>query len=288
VSAARTRGALAIGAAVLALTVARAAQKPAIFSAGVEAVRVDALVMDGARVVGGLGPGDFSVRDNGVPQDVDIASFEEVPLTVVLVLDASESVVGPRLEHLRAAGVAALDGLTRRDQAALLTFNQSVSVASPRTADIEAVRSAIQRIRPGGGTALYDAIHSGIVLGSGGEGRTLVLVFTDGTDTSSFLTKESVRDTARRSDAVVYGAVEGTRTPFLKDLAAETGGTVFTTSSTRDLPGLFVRIREEFRQRYLIGYSPRGVAREGWHRVDVSVKGRSYTVKAKSGYQVGR
>ena len=287
-SLARARGALTIAAAVVALTASYAAQRQATFSAGVEVVRVDALVTDGARVVTGLGPSDFSVRDNGVPQDVEIASFEQVPLTVVLVLDASESVVGPRLEHLRAAGVAALDGLTRRDQAALLTFNQSVSVASRRTTDIDAVRTAIQRIRPGGGTALYDAIHSGIVLGQAGEGRTLVLVFTDGTDTSSFLTKESVRDTARRSDAVVYGAIEGTRTPFLKDLAAETGGAVFTVSSTRDLPGLFVRICEEFRQRYLIGYSPRGVARAGWHRIDVSVKGRSYSVKAKSGYQIGR
>jgi Mg-chelatase subunit ChlD len=288
VSYALGRGAFTVAAAVLAVAVGPVAQKQATFSTGIEAVRVDALVLDGARVVRGLGAADFQIRDNGVPQAVNVVSFEQVPLIVVLVLDASDSVVGPRLDHLRAAGLVALDGLGDRDQAALLTFNQSISMVSARTPDVETVRAAIRRMRPGGGTALYDAIHAGIVLGNSDEGRTLVLVFTDGTDTSSFLTKEAVRDTARRSDAVICGAIEGSRAPFLEDLAAGTGGSVSTASSTKDLPGLFVRILDEFRQRYLIGYSPRGVAKGGWHRIDVTTKGRSYSVKARSGYQVGR
>jgi len=280
--------ALAVAAAAVVLSASHAAPQQATFSARVEAVRVDALVLDGKRVVRGLGTADFQVRDNGVPQDVELVSFEQVPLLVVLVLDASDSVVGERLAQLRAAGLAALDGLIVGDQAALLTFNQSVALVSGRTIDVPSLRRALYWTRPGGGTALYDAIHAGIVVGHCDDARTLVLVFTDGSDTSSFLTKEAVLDTARRGDAVVYSAIEGRRTRFLEELATTTGGSVASVGSTKDLPGLFTRILGEFRQRYLIGYTPKGVAKSGWHRIEVSAKGRSYTVKARSGYQVGR
>ena len=284
----RGRVALAAAATVLTLASPRAAWQQATFSAGVEAVRVDALVLDGKRAVPGLGPSDFQIRDNGVPQTVDIVLLEQVPLYVVLVLDASESVIGERLEQLRAAGLAAVGGLADRDQAAMLTFNQSVSLVSGRATELRTLRVALQQIRPGGGTALYDAMHAGVVVGNSNDARTLVLVFTDGADTSSFLTKEAVLDTARRSDAVIYVALEGTRAPFLEQLTGETGGSLSMVSSTKDLPGLFARILDEFRHRYLLGYTPTRVTKGGWHRIEVSVKGRSYTVKARSGYQVGR
>jgi hypothetical protein len=119
--------ALAAGAVALTLSSPQAGRQQATFSAGVEAVRVDAFVTDGKRMVPGLGPSDFQIRDNGVPQTVDLVLLEQVPLYVVLVLDASESVVGERLEQLRAAGLAAVGGLADRDQAAMLTFNESVS-----------------------------------------------------------------------------------------------------------------------------------------------------------------
>ncbi len=118
-------------------------------------------------------------------------------------------------------------------------------------------------LTPGGGTALYDAVHAGVVLGGGHESRSVVLVFTDGTDTASFLTKESVLDSARRGDVVVYAAVEGRRSSFLADVTETTGGSVTSVGSANDLPSLFVRLLDEFRQRYLIGYSPRGVEPAG-------------------------
>jgi Ca-activated chloride channel homolog len=278
----------AVLAAVLGLAAARVPAKQVTFSAAVEAVRIDALVTDGSRLARGLGAADFQVRDNGVPQDVDFVRFEQWPLNVILVLDASDSVFGPRLEHLRAAGLAALGGLRDRDQAAMVVFDHRVLLASPPTLAFEKLREAIRTIAPGGGTALYDAIQTGIVLGGSHDSRSVVLVFTDGTDTSSFLTKEAVLDSARRSDVVVYAAVEGRRTSFLHDVTESTGGAVATVSSTKDLPGMFVRILDEFRQRYLIGYSPKNVARAGWHRIDVAVKGRRFDVKARTGYQVGR
>lgn len=282
------RLAVAVAAVVLALSTAASGRQQAVFTSGVEAVRVDALVLDGKRIVTSLGPADFEVRDNGVPQAIDLVRLEHVPLYVVFVLDASESVTGDRLTHLRAACLAAIDGLGTGDQAAMLTFNQDISLVSARTGDLAALRAGVERIRPGGGTGLYDAVHAGLAIGHAAEARTLVLVFTDGADTTSYLGKQAVRDTARRGDAVVYVALEGERTPFLDQVSAETGGSVSKISSTKDLPDLFARIMQEFRQRYLIGYTPRGVAAAGWHRLDVRVKGRSYSVRARAGYQVGR
>jgi len=82
----------------------------------------------------------------------------------------------------------------------------------------------------------------------------------------------------------VSASVRGTP-PFLRDLTSQTGGTVFEVDSTTDLSSKFVDILREFRQRYLVGYSPRGVSKEGWHRLEVRVKGRKATIKARLGYQ---
>ena len=86
-----------------------AQQSPA-FSSKVEAVRVDVLVTDNGQAIRGLGPADFEVLDNGVPQDVTLVSFDEIPLNVILALDMSDSVAGERLEQLRGAG----SGCSRR------------------------------------------------------------------------------------------------------------------------------------------------------------------------------
>ena len=67
-----------------------------------------------------------------------------------------------------------------------------------------------------------------------------------------------------------------------------TGGSVLEIESTRDLSQTFLRILEEFRQRYLLSFSPRGVSSTGWHRLEVRVKGRRGTVNARAGYQAGR
>ena len=120
-------------------------------------------------------------------------------------------------------------------------------------------------------------------------GRNLLLVFSDGLDTASWLTPESVLDSVKRSDVVVYGVTA--RGPedskFLEDLTELTGGATLKIESTKDLSAAFLKILDEFRQRYLLSYSPAGVARDGWHRLDVRVKNRRVTVKARAGYQAG-
>ena len=264
------------------------AQQPT-FSARREAVRVDVLVTDRGKVVTGLGPGDFEIRDNGVPQTIDLVSFQQIPLNVFLAFDASASVSGERLTHLQTAGHALLDRLAKDDRSALLTFSHMVLLREALTGEAARVRKAITGARPLGDTALIDGAYAAIMLDPLDGGRNLLLVFSDGLDTASWLTPEGVLDSAKRSDFVVYGV--SSRGPedakFLEDLTELTGGATLKIESTKDLSAAFLKILDEFRQRYLISYSPTGVASGGWHRLEVRVKGRRVTVKSRAGYQAG-
>ena len=264
------------------------AQQPT-FSARREAVRVDALVTDRGKVVTGLGPGDFEIRDNGVLQTIDLVSFQQIPLNVFLAFDASASVSGERLKHLQTAGHALLDRLAKDDRSALLTFSHTVLLREALTGEAARVRKAITGVQPSGDTALIDGAYAAITLDPLDGGRNLLLVFSDGLDTASWLTPEGVLDSAKRSDFVVYGV--SSRGPedakFLEDLTELTGGATLKIESTKDLSAAFLKILDEFRQRYLISYSPTGVASGGWHRLEVRVKGRRVTVKSRAGYQAG-
>jgi VWFA-related protein len=269
--------------------VSAVAQQPT-FSSRVEAVRVDVLVKDRGQVVRGLGPQDFEVRDDGVLQEIDLVRLEQVPLNVILGLDVSQSVNGERLEHLLGAGDALLDRLTGEDRAALLTFSHAVRLRQELTQDIPRVRQALEAVIPAGQTSLIDGTSAAIALSGSDVGRSLLIVFSDGLDTASFLSSDVVLQSARRADVVTYGvSIRSRISPtFLKELGELTGGSVFEIESTKDLSQTFLRILDEFRQRYLLSYSPQGVSPTGWHRLEVRVKGRRATVSARAGYQAGR
>src|SRR5206468_1399410 len=127
------------------------------FSSKVEAVRLDVLVTENGRPVRGLQAGDFDVLDNGVPQPVDLVSYEDIPLNVILAFDMSESLDQTSLDHLRNAGKTLLDGLNRDDHAALVTFSHVVAQRAPLTSDFDRVRAALDDAAPSGHTSLVDA-----------------------------------------------------------------------------------------------------------------------------------
>lgn len=277
---------LCVLASLALLSPTRSTVQEPVFSSKVEAVRVDVLVTERGQPVRGLGVADFDVLDNGVLQQVELVSFEQVPLNLVLVLDMSSSVVGDRLEHLRDGAQTVLRGLKREDQAGLITFSHVVVRGSALTSNLDQVRLALRGGFWPGSTSLIDAVYTGIMLGESDAGRALLIVFSDGLDTSSWLSADTVRDIARRSDVVAYGVTAGRppRMAFLRDLTELTGGALLDAGSSQNLGATFEKILDEFRQRYLVSYSPRGVQRAGWHRLDVRLKGRSGTVTARPGY----
>ena len=281
-------GIAAAGATALVAVATGLAQQPT-FSSRLDVVRVDALVTDNGRPVLGLAPGDFVVLDNGTPQAVDLATFETLPVNVILAFDHSNSVTGERLTQLRAAAGAVLAALAPRDQAALVTFSHRVQLRQPLTHDGRQVVAALADTQPAGETSLLDGVYAGLLTGVNDGARNLVLVFSDGVDTSSWLRPEQVIDTAKRSDAVVYAlSPKGAGSaPFLRELANQTGGSAIEVESLRELSARFVTILEEFRHRYLLSYSPKGVTAPGWHRLEVRLKNRRATIKARPGY-IGR
>jgi Ca-activated chloride channel family protein len=127
------------------------------------------------------------------------------------------------------------------------------------------------------------------MLGESEIGRGLLILFSDGVDTSSWLRPDAVLDIARRTDVVVYAVAtkESLRSPFLQDLTSLTGGTLLESELTTRLRATFVKVLDEFSHRYLVTYSPRGVPKGGWHRIEVRVKGRRAVVKARRGYLSG-
>jgi VWFA-related protein len=303
----RTLPLLPLLAAAPLVTVPAAA--PQRFSTGVEVVRVDALVTNGNRPISGLGPGDFDLRDNGVPQTVTGVSRERLPLNVICAFDASGSVGGAPIQQLKDATATLIDALAGDDRAALVTFSERLQIHSRLTGDRAALRSVVANIQAGGATALFDAMFASLALRETDEGRTVLLVFSDGLDTASLLTARQVLEASRRTDVVIYpitarppmssvlttdrrARISGTpqlasqfarAEKLFERFAEETGGRVFQATAG-SLRATLIEILDEFRQRYMLTYTPSGVAQPGWHTLDLRLRGRAGEVKARRGY----
>lgn len=276
--------------ALLPLSAASALQEGARFRSMAEAVRVDVLVTKDGKPVPGLTARDFDLFDNGIRQDVQFVASEDIPLKVVMTLDVSASVKGERLDDLRHASHAILDRIGPHDSAALVAFGQDVTIAASLTRDISRVRRVLDSLEPIGETSLVDAVHTAMLVGETQPGRALVLLFTDGVDASSYLRPDAVLEIARRAEVVVYAVVtrSALEPRFLRDVTATSGGDLFEIGSTRDLDAAFARVFDEFRHRYVLSYSPRGVEAGGWHSLQVKVKRPRTAVKARSGYRRGQ
>ena len=267
-------------------------------------MRVDALVTDGKRPVGGLTAANFELKDNGVTQRITEVQYESLPLNVICALDVSSSVSGEPLARLKTALAALIDALADRDRAALLTFSGAVSLHSPLTNDRPRLRALSAQMTAGGTTSFYDAAFAGLALREADNGRTMLLLFSDGDDTSSWLPARKLIAAARQADVVVYPVTIPTAPTFgrgndsfndhvkvadpaqrlLEALAADTGGRVFFARDDDSLTQTFLSVLAEFRQRYVLTYEPTGVAPGGWHDLDVKLKGKSGQVRSRRGY----
>ena len=274
-------------AAALAAAALLAQAPQSTFHSEIEVVRLDVSVTRGGAPVPGLAAGDFVLTDNGVPQEIESVTLERLPLSVSLVLDVSESVLGDRLGHLVQAGDALVSALRDGDRASLLTFSHSVDLRVPMTGALRSVQASLARLTGGGATALRDAVHLALEIAPRDETRPLVLLFTDGHDTASWLTEADALDTARRAGVVVH-AIRLEHDAFLERLAEATGGRTWSATSDRDLRELFTRALDEMRARYLLTYTPRGVNGPGWHELKVKLKAGRADVTARPGYEVAR
>jgi VWFA-related protein len=257
------------------------------FPAAVEVVRLNVLVREGRSPVVGLRAADFEVRDNGVPQHVEHLAYDELPLSIVLALDVSGSLQGEKLVEVKRASLALLDRLRDGDRAALLTFADTLRLAAPLTEDHGLLRRRVEGLEAQGGTSLRDGAFAAMAIGDGVAGRVVAIVFTDGRETVSWLPEWAVVDAAERTEVVVYAVrIDKKASPFLGRVASATGGRVLDRGSASSLSQTFTAILDEFRTRYVLTYTPVGVARKGSHRLDVRLKSRSAKVTVRESYVV--
>lgn len=285
------------------------------FRSGAEVVLVDIEVMRNGRPVTGLTADDFELTDSGVRQAVQAVSLADQPLSIVLALDVSASVQGEPLEDLKRAALKAADALRPDDESALLTFSQRVALRAGWAKERAVLSDAVSTLTGSGLTALYDAVFASMALRERAAGRAVLIVFSDGYDTASWLEGPAVIQAARRSDMVVYAVFAGMelaarpgqsglrsagdveflhrafqaepglfRFAFLEELTSDTGGELIQVSSSRDLSPVFARIVEAFRTRYLVTYTPTGVPASGWHPIEVKLKRAAGDVRARKGY----
>ena len=282
-----------------------------LFRATTEIVQVDVYVARDGRAVLGLGTSDSSsCFEDGVHQELALVDAQAIPVHIALVLDTSSSVAGLGLSHLRDAAIQLLDGLNDEDEAALISFSHRVKQNAELTRDKDRVRAAIDAVETYGATAWHDALFVGLKTVENVEHRPMVLFFTDGIDTYSWLREEQMLPLVEQSQAVIYAIgrkerlpmelgqgqlardrarraarnANAKRTQLLRKLTETSGGRFIETDTTKNLGPIFSTILAEMKTRYLLSYQPREPIREGWHTLTVKVKVRGVDVHARRGY----
>lgn len=243
---------------------------------------------------------DFEVFDNQRPQKIlEFSAESELPLRLALLVDSSNS-MRDRFRFIQEAAVGFLKNSLRpdQDQAMLISFDIAPEVVSEFDGDVDRLSDRVRAIRPGGATSLYDAIDlAARHMSQGvqtGQFRCAIVIFSDGDDNQSHLTRQQALESAQRANAVLF-AVSPTSEPnaagqgdkVLNFLTSETGGTALFPFRMEDLARSFDTITKELRHQYHIMYRPEPLAADGkFHAVEVRLKQSKggFKVRARKGY----
>jgi Ca-activated chloride channel homolog len=286
------------GLALIAATSIAIAQQPQgpTFKTGTQLVSLFVTVADAQkRLVPDLTQEDFEVFDNEKPQTITYFDNSVQPITVVVMLDTSGSMT-LAIDLLKEAAEQFLIRLLPDDKARVGAFNDKVQISGQFTNDRDDLISEVRDLDYGNGTRLWDAVGMSLDELKGIEGRRVVLVFTDGDDTSSRIGLGTVADRARAEEVMVYaiglesqylgpnGRMVRTRPDRgLRKLADETGGGYFELEKSADLAPTFTKVAQELRSQYVIGFTP--TLLDGRvHKLSVKVKQAGLTARARRSY----
>lgn len=273
------------------------AQQPEqpVFRSSVRTVPIYATVVDSSgRLVPGLEQADFTVLDNNKPAEMLLFSNESQPFTAVVMLDTSASMTA-NLKLLNRAAEQFLLRLLPVDRAQVGAFNDKIQLSGTFTNDRDELIGALNDLYFGNPTRLNDAIATSLDALKGTDGRRVVLVFTDGEDTSSRLGFKSVLERARDEEVMVYSigleseyfngmrVVRSRPSRDLRKISDETGGGYFELEQTDELAPTFTRVAQELRSQYLIGFAPVSLDNRV-HKLEVKVNKPGMTVRARKSY----
>lgn len=286
------------------LTVTIAAQRTP-FRSSVDVVALTVTVTgEGGKYLSGLSTTDFTVVEEGQPQNVTFFQREASPLAVSLLIDSSGS-MQHELPRAQEAASEFIARLREGDLAQVVDFDRRIQVLQAFTDDREALERAIRRMAARGSTSMYNAVYVALrelgALASPPEGqvrRDVVVVLSDGEDTSSLVTFDHLLDAAKRSQTVIYAiglGLGGTATRrgsvppqvALRTLTQETGGRLFLPRDSSALKGIYQSIADELASQYVLGYQSTNGDRSGWRRVSVRVSRPGAQTRTRAGYYAG-
>lgn len=268
---------------------------------GINEVNVVFTVTDkhGKRVTD-LKENDFRIVDDNKPP-VEIRSFRaeaNLPLQVGLLIDASNS-VRDRFKFEQQSAVEFLNQIVRRgyDQAFVVGFDVTPEVTQDFTDDAEKLAHGVRELRPGGGTAMYDALYFAcrdklLRKPQLGPSRRAIILLSDGEDNQSHVTREEAIEMAQRAETIVYtistnvSGTKGAGDKVLERIADATGGRAFFPFQIRDVSNAFGEIQDELRSQYAVSYKPADFKDDGHFRTIeiVALDRKNFKVRARRGY----
>jgi VWFA-related protein len=251
------------------------------------------------RFVTDLTKGDFEVFENKKPQSIlEFAAESDLPLRLAILIDTSNS-IRERFHFQQEAAVAFIDDAVRprEDKAMVVSFDTAAELVADLTDNIGSLEKAIENLRPGGGTSLYDAIFFACRDKLMQDQplykfRRAMVILSDGDDNESLHTRDQALEMALKADVTVYTistnitGIETEGDKVLRYFATETGGRVFFPFKASDLSQSFENITNELRHQYNIFYRPEPFKADGlYHPVEIRVKGRKdLIVRCRKGY----
>jgi VWFA-related protein len=251
------------------------------------------------RFVTNLAKDDFEISEAKRPQSIlEFTAESDLPLRIGILIDTSNS-IRDRFRFQQEAATDFVNTVIRplQDKGMLVSFDNSAELVQDLTDSTEALGKAIRGLRPGGGTALYDAIYFAcreklMMDQPRDKFRRAMVILSDGEDNDSRYSRDQALEMAHKADVVIYSiSTNITHNPtdgdkILRYFAEETGGLAFFPFKATDLAQSFENIANELRHQYNLFYRPEPLKADGlYHTVDIRVKGRKdLIVRARHGY----
>jgi len=283
---------------VASLTLVAAAPRQPTFRSGVDLVTFGVTVVDRkGKLITDLTRADFEVLEDGAPQTVTqfargLGDGEGPATHLGLMLDTSASMERD-LKLARSAAIRFLNLVPEAEDITLVDFDTEVRVTRYPQRDFARLVERIRMRKPDGWTALYDALGVYLDGASKRNGRTILVMYTDGADSRSRLRFADLMDLLKASHVTVYavGLVERTGrlrsevSMRLQQMVAATGGQAFFPSSLDDLDESYEQVLAEIRSQYQLGYSSTNTALDGtWREVQIKVLRPDVRLRSRKGY----
>jgi VWFA-related protein len=254
------------------------------------------------RFITDLKQDDFEVFENKKPQKIlEFTSESDLPLRMAILIDTSNS-IRDRFKVQQEAATNFINGVVRKDDKAMIvSFDTAAELVADLTGDTHVLENAVHSLRPGGGTALYDAIYFACKEKLMRDQpmykfRRAIVILSDGEDNESRYSRDQALEMAQRADTVLYTIstnithIETDGDKVMRYFASETGGASFFPFQASDLNQSFENIANELRHQYNLFYRPEPLKNDGlYHHVQIKVKDRrDLVIRARKGYYASR